>query len=123
LLAIWTQNTVTVANTHILLTLLIIRTALNGLMNLPYALQLAHGSTSLAFYTNLISLIVLIPLLIVATLYYGALGAAAVWVALNSGYVLISLQIMHWRLLEGEKWRWYFQDVGLPLVATLGVIS
>ena len=123
ILVIWIQNPVTVANTHLLVSLLIIGTALNGLMNLPYALQLAHGWTSLAFYTNLISVIVLIPLLVVVTSYYGAIGAAAIWIALNSGYVLIQLQIMHRRLLKGEQWRWYFQDVGLPMVATLSVIG
>ena len=123
ILVIWIQNPVTVANTHFLVSLLIIGTALNGLMNLPYALQLAHGWTSLAFYTNVISVVLLIPLLVVAISYYGALGAAAVWIALNSGYVLISLQIMHRRLLKGEQWRWYFEDVGLPMVATLSVIG
>ncbi len=123
ILLVWTQNPVTVSNTHILVSLLIIGTALNGLMNLPYALQLAYGWTSLAFYTNLISVIILIPLLVVVASYYGALGAAAVWVALNSSYVLISIQIMHRRLLRGEQWRWYFQDVGLPMVATLIVIG
>ena len=123
ILIIWTKDPVMVANTHFLVSLLIIGTALNGLMNLPYALQLAHGWTSLAFYTNVISVIILIPLLIVAISHYGALGAAVVWIALNSGYVLISLQIMHRRLLEGEQWRWYFEDVGLPLVAALSMIS
>ena len=123
ILVIWIQNPVTVANTHLLVSLLIIGTALNGLMNLPYALQLAHGWTSLAFYTNVISVIILIPLLVVATSYYGGVGAAAIWIALNSGYVLISLQIMHRRLLQGEHWRWYFEDVGLPLVASLSVIG
>ena len=123
ILAIWTRNPIAVANTHLLVSLLIIGTALNGLMNLPYALQLANGWTSLAFYTNVISIIVLIPLLIIATSSYGALGAAGVWIALNSGYVLISLQIMHRRLLKGEQWRWYFEDVGLPMVAAFTMIG
>ena len=123
ILEIWIQNPVTVANTHLLVSLLIIGTALNGLMNLPYALQLAHGWTNLAFYTNVISVIILIPLLLVAISYYGALGAAAVWIALNSGYVLVSLQIMHRRLLKGEQRRWYLEDVGLPLMAALGVVG
>jgi hypothetical protein len=26
---------------------------------------------------------------------------------------------MHQRLLKGEQWRWYREDVGLPLVAAL----
>jgi O-antigen/teichoic acid export membrane protein len=123
ILVIWIQNPVTVANTHFLVSLLIIGTALNGLMNMPYALQLAHGWTSLAFYTNVISLIILIPLLVVATSKYGALGAATVWIVLNGGYVLFSLQLMHRRLLKGEQWRWYFEDVGLPLVVAFSVVG
>jgi O-antigen/teichoic acid export membrane protein len=123
ILAVWTQSPVTVTNTHILVSLLIIGTALNSLMNLPYALQLAHGWTSLAFFTNVISVIILIPLLVVTISYYGAIGAAAVWIALNSGYVLIQLPIMHRRLLKGEQWRWYLEDVGLPLMTTLSVIG
>jgi len=123
ILVIWVQNPITVRNTYFLVSLLIIGTALNGLMNLPYALQLAYGWTSLTFYTNVISVIILIPLLVVATSHYGAVGAATIWIALNCSYVLISLQIMHRRLLPGEQWRWYFEDVGLPLVAALSVSS
>ena len=123
ILMIWTQNPLTVANTHLLVSLLFIGTALNGLMHLPYALQLAHGWTSLAFYSNLISVILLVPLLFVATSNYGAVGAAAIWIVLNSGYVLIQLQVMHRRLLKRELWRWYLEDVGLPLVAAFSVIG
>lgn len=123
ILTIWMQNPVAVSNTHLLVSLLIIGTALNGLMHLPYGLQLAHGWTSLAFYTNLISVIVLVPLLIVSTVNFGAMGAAAVWITLNSSYVLIQLQIMHRRLLIGEQWRWYIQDVGLPMAAALVVVG
>lgn len=123
ILFLWTQNPVTVANTHLLVSLLVVGTALNGLMHLPYALQLANGWTSLAFYSNVIAVILLVPLLFVATSYWGAAGAAAIWIVLNSGYVLIQLQIMHRRLLKQELWRWYVEDVGLPLAAAFSVIG
>lgn len=123
ILVMWIHNPVTVANTHLLISLLIVGSALNALMNLPYALQLAHGWTSLTFYTNVISAIILIPLLVVAISYYAAVGAALIWILLNSGYVIISIQIMHRRLLKGEQWHWYFEDVGLPLVVSLSVIG
>lgn len=123
LLLLWTQNPVTAENTHMLLSLLVIGTALNGLMHMPYALQLAHGWTSLAFYTNVAAVAILAPSLIVLTLHYGAVGAASVWVILNSGYVLITIQIMHRRLLPGEKWRWYTRDVAMPLVVSLTLVA
>jgi O-antigen/teichoic acid export membrane protein len=40
---LWTQNQATAERTHLLVSILICGTALNGLMNLPYALQLAFG--------------------------------------------------------------------------------
>ncbi|MBA2671020.1 MAG: oligosaccharide flippase family protein [Gemmatimonadetes bacterium] len=123
LLLLWTQNETTVRHTSLVLSLLVIGAALNGLMHLPYALQLAHGWTKLALYTNAVAVAVLVPLIFFAASRYGAVGAAAVWVLLNSSYVLVSLQIMHTRLLPGDRWRWYLEDVGLPLVAALSVTA
>lgn len=119
LLLLWTQNPVTTENAHLLVSILIIGTALNGLMNLPYALQLAHGWTKLALYMNLISVIVLTPLMIFMTSEYGAVGGAIVWVILNSGYILIAIHFMHRRLLPTEKWFWYGQDIGIPLIVSV----
>jgi hypothetical protein len=45
--------------------------------------------------------------------------ATIVWMTLNTSYVLISSQIMHHCLLKEEQWRWYREDVGLPLVSAL----
>lgn len=61
----------------------------------------------------------LIPLLFWATNRYGAVGAAAIWITVNASYVLIGIQIMHTRLLRGEKRAWYSRDVGLPLIGAL----
>jgi O-antigen/teichoic acid export membrane protein len=119
LLLLWTRNPDIVANTHTVLSLLIIGTALNGLMNIPYALQLAHGWTSLAFYSSILAAIILAPLLVFITRRYGLVGTATVWVLLNSGHVLITMQIMQRYLLRGELRRWYVEDIGLPLVAAL----
>lgn len=119
LLLLWTRNPGIVANTHTILSLLIIGTALNGLMQIPYALQLAYGWTRLAFYSNVAATIILVPLIFFMTWRYGMVGTATVWVLLNSGYVLIVIQITHRYLLRGELWRWYLEDIGLPLVATL----
>lgn len=118
ILLLWTQNPMTAGKSYLLVSILVIGTALNGIMNIPYALQLASGWTRLAFWVNLISVLVLVPLMIFLAKYFGALGAASVWVILNGGYVLFAVQIMHRRLLPTEKWRWYLQDVGLPLGAS-----
>lgn len=112
---LWTQSTETAENTHTLVSILVIGTAVNGLMSIPYALQLANGWTRLAIIGNGVSVLLLVPLMVVLTKWYGAVGAASVWVVLNVGYMFIIVPIMHRRLLCAEKWRWYFVDVGLPL--------
>lgn len=119
ILMLWIRNPVTVENTYLLVSILVIGTALNCIMNIPYALQLASGWTKLTFYVNLVSAIVIIPLIIVLTNLYGSVGAASVWVILNSGYLLINVQIMHTQLLPTEKWRWYREDVIKPLIIPL----
>jgi O-antigen/teichoic acid export membrane protein len=116
LLLLWTQNPTTAENTHLLVSILICGTALNGLMYIPYALQLAFGWTKLSVFKNIIAVGLLVPLIIYMTKQYGATGAACIWVILNLGYVFFEIPIMHRRLLRKEKWRWYLQDVCLPLV-------
>lgn len=119
IMLLWTQNSVTAQKCHLLVSILICGTAINGLMNIPYALQLAKGWTRLILYTNLISLVVAVPVIIYMTGKYKALGGASVWVMINCGYVLFEIYFMHKRLLPYEKWRWYCIDVGIPLGAAL----
>lgn len=122
ILELWTRSPDVVAHASLLVSLLIVGNALNGLMNLPYALQLAHGWTRLAFYTNVIAVIVLAPAIYFATLRWGAVGAAGVWIVLNSGYILFGVQVMHRRLLINEKRYWYVNDVGKSLLVILIVV-
>jgi hypothetical protein len=46
------------------------------------------------------------------------MGAAWIWVILNAGYCLISVQLMYRRILQQEKWRWYWKDVMAPVAAS-----
>ena len=123
ILELWTHDPQLVAGTHLLVSLLVIGNALNGLVTIPYALQLAHGWTKLALYSNVIAVLVLAPTIYIATSRWGGIGAAGVWVVLNGSYVLIGMHVMHRRWLTAEKWRWYARDVGLPLLAVLLVVS
>ena len=118
---LWTQSPVIAEHTHVLVSILVIGTAINGILNISYALQLASGWTRLAVLANVVSVLFLVPILIVFIKWYGVVGAASVWVILNVGYMFISIPIMHRRLLPTEKWRWYFEDVGRPLFAAVVV--
>jgi hypothetical protein len=61
-----------------------------------------------------------VPAVIVFASKYGAIGAASVWLALNTAYVLIGVWLTHRRYLPGEAGIWYTRDV-LPPVFAAGV--
>jgi O-antigen/teichoic acid export membrane protein len=118
---LWTQNPITADKTHLIVSIMICGTALNGLTNPAYALQLAFGWTKLSFYKNVIAVIVLVPFIVYATKLYGVIGAASVWLLLNLGFVFIEIPIMHRKLLINEKWQWYLKDVCIPLMTCIFV--
>ena len=119
ILLLWSQNPITVDNTHFLVSILVVGTALNGLLHMPWALQLANGWTTLYFYAISIESVLLVPLTILLATHYGAVGGASVWVILNAFSIFFVIPVMHRRLLLGEMWRWYGEDVSLPLLAAL----
>jgi O-antigen/teichoic acid export membrane protein len=96
-----------------ILAFLAMGSALNGLMNMPYALQLASGWTALTIRTNLLAVAVLAPLTWWFAARYGAVGGSFAWLALNLGYFLLTPLLMHQRLLAGEKLRWYAEGIFL----------
>lgn len=123
LLALWTGDRFLAQEIAPLLALLALGTLLNGLMHIPYMLQLAHGWTGFAVRVNLVAVAILVPAILWATPRFGAIGAAWAWVLLNAGYVLVGIHFMYARLLPTEKWRWYWQDITLPILAATAVMA
>jgi O-antigen/teichoic acid export membrane protein len=115
---LWTRNIDAASFAAPVLRILIIGSALNALLFLPYSLQLAFGWTRLNLTVGLISIVIIIPATVVATKHFGPIGAATVWVALNVMNMLVVVPIMHKRILPHEA-RGYFKDVGLPMVAII----
>ena len=122
LLRLWTGDLLLAKQAAPLLAVLICGTALNGLLHLPYAMQLAYGWTSLALWANLVGVCFLLPSIWLLALTFGSIGAASAWVLLNTGYVLIVIPLMHRRILRGQLADWYFRDVGLPALASIAAV-
>jgi O-antigen/teichoic acid export membrane protein len=119
IILLWTQNPLTAEKSHLLVSILICGTALNALMYLPHALQLSFGWTRLFFFSNLMAVVLFVVSIVYMTANYGSVGAASVWLILNIGFILFEVPLMHRRLLNKEKWRWYWQDLLIPLAAAL----
>ncbi len=123
ILRLWTGDAVIAEHADDLLPLLVVGAALNGLMNIPYGLSLAYGWTRFAVSLNTAAVVLFIPALILAVDRFGAMGAAAAWLSVNLGYVLVGIQILHRRLLVGALRRWYLRDVALPVGLALAVVG
>jgi len=119
---VWSGDVSLAEKTAPILSVLILGALLNGLMVIPYMLQLANGWTSFAVKMNAVAVLLLIPAILWAVPRYGSEGAAWIWVMLNMGYILIGIHFMHRRLIPREKWRWYGLDILLPAGGALGVV-
>ncbi len=121
ILVLWGISSSIILETQGLVSLLAIGIFFNGLMTLPYALQLAHGWTRFTLAQNGIAILFLTPLLLWLTPMFGSYAAAWIWVALNLGYFIISIPLMHRKLLRNEMKTWYFQDCLRPIIGGLAV--
>jgi O-antigen/teichoic acid export membrane protein len=115
ILQIWTRNADIARNAGPIASLLVMGTAVNGLMNLPYALQLAYGWTSIGLGIGVFLTVTFVPAIWVLATHYGPLGAASAWLFLNCAYFAIGAPLTHRRLLIGEGWQW-LSEIILPLV-------
>jgi O-antigen/teichoic acid export membrane protein len=119
---LWTGNMEVANNASPIISILVVGTAMNGLMNTPYALQLSHGWTRIGLTINAFLIVLFIPSILFMTTHYGPIGAASVWMTLNGIHMSISIPFTHRRLLKGEARHWLLYDVVLPLAGTIIVV-
>lgn len=121
-LRLWTGNPVLAMHGAPIVMFLVAGTAINGIMFLPYALQLANGWTSLGLTVSVCMCVVMVPAVYFMALHFGGVGAAAVWLMVNLLNLAITFPLTHRRLLTGEAWKWLGQDVCLPLLGAAVVV-
>lgn len=117
----WTGQPATVEHASVLLSILAAGSGLWGILRVPHMVQMAYGWTSLGAAANGTSVVIGLPLLLWLAGAYGAVGGALVWPILNVLQVLVVIQVMHRRILKGEAFAWYVKDLGMPLLAAVGV--
>lgn len=115
---LWTGNEALKDKSDILVSILTFGNMLNCLMWIPYQGQLAYAWTDFSIKVNCLAILVLIPLIILITPLYGAKGAAIIWVALNTGYIVFAIHFMHKKIFLKEKIDWYLMDVLAPITTS-----
>lgn len=118
-LFLWTKSSFIAQFSAPILFFLALGTALNGAINLPYALQLAFGYYQFSLKQNLIALAFFVPTLALFSHFFGAVGAAACWMLVNLSFALISIPLMHKKLLVNEKRKWILFDFAFPFLLSL----
>ncbi|HMW40302.1 MAG: oligosaccharide flippase family protein [Saprospiraceae bacterium] len=112
LLTLWFGNKETADNLVPLVRVLMLGFCFNGLVTMPYYLQLAFRWTRLSVYKNLIALVILLPGLYLSVLGYGISGAVWIWFLLNLFYFVLEIPVMHGRILRSEITKYYTHDTG-----------
>jgi O-antigen/teichoic acid export membrane protein len=116
---IWVRSDSIASHAYWLVSLISLGTFMHSIVHIPYAIQFAYGKTKLVIWTNITSLLILFPILIILVQFYGALGGPIVWILMNLGNFLIMVQLMHQDLLITEKKSWYCNDLLLPSLITI----
>lgn len=122
-ITLWTGDAALAHETAPVVRLLALGTLLNAMMTTPYFCQLASGWTSLSNVANVTSTAFVIPTLLWLVPETGMIGAAAVWVGLNTGYLTIVAPISFRRVMTGEMWTWYARDLFAPIAAASAVAA
>lgn len=120
---LWTHDAQTAAHTARMTAWLTAGFVCNGLLTLPFSLQTAAAWTRLTLIFSTLWAVLIVPMLLLLTHFFGPEGAAMVWFWMNFSHLFTIVPLMHQRLLKGELARWYLQDLLRPAVATCLVLG
>ncbi len=121
ILEIWTRNPTTVERTYLLLSLLALSNAINGLLNVPYSLMLAQGWTKWIIVHSLIASVIVAFMLYWAVPLYGAVASASILVVLNCIMLFTIIIPHHVRMMPGQVKIWYVNDTIIPVAVSVAI--
>jgi O-antigen/teichoic acid export membrane protein len=121
LLNLYLRNSYNAHHIAPLVAALAVGSALHSISFIPYGLTLAYGWSRFGVNFGLIGCLTLLPFIILATRYYGALGAAAMWALLCFSYVTIFMAVIHRKYLSGVLSAWYRQVCFWQGLACIGL--
>lgn len=111
LLFAWTGDRALAAQAAPILTLYAIGNGFLAVAAFAYYLQYAKGNLRYHLIGNALLVVILVPCIIFAATYYGAVGAGYVWLITNGLYFLCWVAYVHHKLEPGLHWQWFRRDV------------
>lgn len=121
LLYVWTGDAILSEKAAPILQLYALGNAILTLGAFPYYLQYAKGNLRLHFIGNIVTAIMLIPMMIWAARNYGAIGAGWAWLLIQSLYLLLWVSYVH-KMIEPHINVQWFKSF-LPSVCSTAIVA
>lgn len=110
-MALWLGAGDTAQRAAPLFRLLVAGVLLNGLMSIPYALQLARGNTRLALSICAGLCVLIVPAIVILTTVFGLVGGAATGILVNGVYLAVGLPLTYRACLGSPGWMQFHADI------------
>ena len=119
IVVLWSGHADVALRVSPLVALLVIGSALNGVMYFPYALQLAYGRPRIPFSINVVLLLLALPTIVWLAVHYGALGGALSWALLGAVYLLVGTAVTGRMVAAFAGGAWLARDIAVPCMLAL----
>jgi len=115
IVGMWTGNVDLAHRIAPLVALLGVGTAIHGVMYIPHAVQLAYGKVFIPLIINTLLMVIMVPLIVLLAMRYGAFGGATAWLILHLLYMALGSWMTNKYLLPGTGASWLCKEVGIPM--------
>ncbi len=119
---LWIHDEIIANKLAPIFSILIMGGAINGVMIMPYALQLAYGLTKITLTIIVCLIFLYVPVTYALVVYFGTIGGAMGWLILNIVYLFFGSWLTHRYLYPKEVLHWIFYDVIKPAAISFVVI-
>ncbi|OYQ72533.1 oligosaccharide flippase family protein [Wohlfahrtiimonas sp. G9077] len=118
----WTNNPVIIEESSSILQLYTFGNALLAWNAFPYYWQYAHGNLKYHLLSNIFTVIILIPSIIIFAHAYGAIGTGFVWTILNIVTLLFWTPFVHKKIGYDYHFKWFFHYILKTIIPTAIIV-
>lgn len=111
ILLVWTNNPAISENAYQILQLYALGNGILAWCAFPYFLQYARGNLRYHLRANVVTVLVMVPVMIIVAKNYGAIGTGFVWMLLNAVTFLLWVPYLHKKFLPKLHLVWLFKDI------------